>query len=50
MFVTTLIFSAAALPAGEGVVTALLENVANAPADLVSIRTVDEVRVACVGG
>lgn len=44
MVITTLLFSAAALPAGDGLVTKILEVLAGAPTELVSIRSVDEVR------
>lgn len=44
VIITTLLFTAVALPAGAGLGTWFLEKVCNAPPSLVSIRTVDEVR------
>ncbi len=44
VIITTLLFTAVALPAGSGLGTWFLEKVCNAPPSLVSIRTVDEVR------
>ena len=49
VIITTLLFTAVALPAGSGLGTWFLEKVCNAPPSLVSIRTVDEVR-ACGRG
>uniref|UniRef100_A0A7S3VLF9 RCK N-terminal domain-containing protein n=1 Tax=Dunaliella tertiolecta TaxID=3047 RepID=A0A7S3VLF9_DUNTE len=42
VLVTTLIFSAAALPPGGGIFTRVLEFLTNAPSELVSIRSIDE--------
>lgn len=42
MALCTLLFSLAALPVNHGIATQFLEQVAQAPASLVSIRTVDE--------
>jgi len=47
VLVTTFIFSAAALPPGGGIFTRILEFLTNAPQELVSIRSVDEVRRPC---
>lgn len=44
VIITTLLFTAVALPAGSGLGTWFLEKVCHAPPSLVSIRTVDEVR------
>jgi Kef-type K+ transport system membrane component KefB len=45
MLLCTAIFSAFALPLGHGVGTQLLEWLAHAPPSLVSIRSIDEVRI-----
>ena len=45
VIVTTLLFTAFALPVGHSFGTWFLEVVCRAPPSLVSIRTVDEVRV-----
>lgn len=42
VLLSTAIFSACALPVGRGLATIFLEQVANAPPNLVSIRSVDE--------
>jgi hypothetical protein len=44
VIITTLLFTAVALPAGSGLGTWFLEKVCHADPALVSIRTVDEVR------
>ncbi len=44
MVICTAIFTAFALPAGQGLGTQLLQWLAHAPSSLVSIRSVDEVR------
>jgi hypothetical protein len=44
VIITTLLFTAVALPAGSGLGTWFLEMVCHADPSLVSIRTVDEVR------
>lgn len=46
VILSTLLFTAVALPVGSGLGTWFLEVVCHAPPSLVSIRTVDEVR-AC---
>jgi hypothetical protein len=46
VFVTTAIFTGAALPPGGGLFTRVLEFLGNAPPELVSIRSLDEVRKA----
>lgn len=43
VIITTLLFTAVALPAGSGLGTWFLEKVCHADPALVSIRTVDEV-------
>jgi hypothetical protein len=48
VIITTLLFTAVALPAGSGLGTWFLEKVCNAEPSLVSIRSVDEVR--CTAG
>lgn len=50
VIITTLLFTAVALPAGSGLGTWFLEKVCHADPALVSIRTVDEVRPARGGG
>lgn len=44
VILSTLLFTAVALPAGSGLGTWFLEKVCHASPSLVSIRTVDEVR------